>query len=179
MEFILEEQYNLSIGKIILLFYLLVSSTSLFPLLSKQWKKELENNRIAQHILGITTMMALVILISNGKFSTLRIILYTFLGYLWFIMATKLDLQWSIIIIVLLLGYYLYTNIAENKDIQIINDKILSNDEKIILTKENKYNNAYAIGIIILVTICGTILYSEKKEDQYGGGYNLINFLIY
>lgn len=176
---LLEQKYEMSLGKIILLFYLLSTSSTLFPLLSKQWKYTLENNRIAQHILGIITILSLTILVSNGKFELQRIIIYTIIGYFLFILSTKLDLHINIIVVGLLISYLLYQDTIKYKEEQIENDININNDNKIILQKNNKKNNIHMMLVIILVIIGGSLLYSNKKEGQYGGGYSITNFLIY
>lgn len=179
MEGLFENNYNMSLGKIMLIFYVLISGSALFPLLSKQWKRNLENDRIAQHVLGIMTMLALVILVSDGKFSIQRILSYTAIGYLWFILSTKLDLQWNIMIMGSLITFCLYQNIIKNKSEKIKNDKYLGEEDKDRLEKEEKSKYIYAMVAIISFTIGGTVLYSNKKEGQYGGGYSLANFLLY
>ncbi len=176
---LLEDKYEMSLGKIMLLFYLFSSSSYLKPLLSKQWKTQLENNRMAQHILGITTILALTMLVSNGQYSTPRIIAYTIVGYLWFLLSTKLDLQWNIMVMILLVSYILYQNTITQKEKHIQSDKNLSDEEKDILYKKDKKNYMNMFIIIILITMGGTLLYSTKKEGQYGGGYSLTNFLLY
>ena len=179
MEGLFENNYNMSLGKIMLIFYVLTSSSALSPLLSKQWKQNLENDRIAQHILGIMTMLALVILVSDGKFSIQRILSYTATGYIWFILSTKLDLQLNIVIMGSLITFCLYQNIIKNKSEKIKNDKYLKEEDKDRLEKEEKSKYIYVMISIILFTIVGTVLYSNKKEGQYGGGYNLVRFLLY
>jgi small-conductance mechanosensitive channel len=176
---LLETKCEMSLGKILLIFYLLASSSSLFPLLSKQWKNELEENRVAQHILGITTILALTILVSNGRFSVQRIFMYTLIGYMWFILSTKLDLQWNIIVMILLVGFLLYQDSNKHKDLKNEDDKNLSNGEKNQIQKKNKQSYIFIIVAIILISMGGTLLYSNKKEGQYGGGYSLTNFLLY
>lgn len=178
-EEILENNNEFSLGKIILIFFILSSSSALFPLLSKQWKKTLEEDRIAQHILAILIMLTLTILVSNGKFCLQRIFIYTILGYLLFLFSTKMDLHFTIIILTLLLGFYLYQNIIQNENDKINDDKILTDIEKKELQNKKKENYTYLLGGIVLMIVSGTILYSNKKETQYGGGYSLLNFLIY
>jgi hypothetical protein len=175
---ILEEKYEMSLAKIMLIFYILASSSALFPLLSKQLKESVENNRFVRHIIGFTTILALVLLVSNGKFSTLRIMIYTGIAYLWFILSTKIDLQWNVMIIVSLLAFLLYQNDILNTTEHIDNNVNLSSEEKNNIIKTNKNNYVYITGVIILATIAGTLLYTEKKEQQYGGGYSLFNFLL-
>lgn len=177
-ENILENKYEMSLGKIILLYFLLASSSSLFPILSKQWKTTLESSRLAQHLLGITTMLAIIILVSNGNFSIQRIITYTVIGYLVFILSTKLDLQWNIMIILGLLGFFMYQDNNLTKDNNLENDKNVSEQEKESIQKNNKSSYVYITLAIIGAVICGNLLYSDKKETQYGGGYSLTKFLF-
>jgi len=178
---ILENNHNMSLGYIALLFYIAVSSSYLSPLLSKQLNHVLDNNRYAKHILGITSLMALIIMMGNGKFSTARIVLYTIIGYLWFIMTTKLELQWNIAILVMVMAYVLYQNDCEHRVIVVreMGADILSDKEKDRL-EEHEKNKYIGFGcIIILTTVLGTLFYSNKKEGQYGGGYSLVSFLLH
>jgi hypothetical protein len=176
---IFEKNRDFSLNKIILAFYILVSSPVLFNLLSKQWKKTLENDRIAQHLLAIMTMLSLTILVSNGKFSIQRIFVYTAIAYMWFIFSTKMDIHFNIIMIGSLIAFYLYQNTVQNENIKIEDDVNLSENEKLEIQKNKKNNYVYLTGAILLITLAGTIFYSNKKEVQYGGGYSLMNFLIY
>ena len=176
---IYEKNQDFSLGKIMLRFYILVSSSTLFPLLSKQWKNTLENDRIAQHLLGILTLLSLVILISDGNFSIQRILVYTVIGYLWFILSTKMDLHFNIIMIGSLIAFFLYQNTIKNEENNLIEDKNLTESEKLNVQKKKKNNYVYITIAIILVSLAGTVFYSNKKEVQYGGGYNIIDFLLH
>jgi Mn2+/Fe2+ NRAMP family transporter len=178
LEELLENKYEMSLGKIILVFILLLNSTTLFPLLSKQWKRTLESNRMAQHILGIITLMAIVTLFSNGRFSIQRIIMYTIIGYFVFILSTKLDLQWNVIIMTLLLAFFLYQETNSKKDIEIEQDPSITREERNEIQKKNKSNYIIITLAIIGAIIMGNFLYSDKKEVQYGGGYSLSKFLL-
>jgi hypothetical protein len=176
---IFEKNKDFSLNKIILTFYILVSSPVLFNLLSKQWKKTLENDRIAQHLLAIMTMLSLTILVSNGKFSIQRIFVYTAIAYLWFIFSTKMDIHFNIIMLGSLIAFYLYQNTIQNENEKIQEDTNLSDEEKVKIQKNKKNNYIYLTGAILLLTLLGTIFYSNKKEVQYGGGYSFVNFLLY
>jgi hypothetical protein len=179
MDSLFENNYNISLGKIMLIFYVLMSSSALFPLLSKQWKRNLENDRLSQHLLGITTLLSIILLVSDGNFSISRIFTYTFIGYMWFIFSTKLDLQWNIIVLISLISFCIYQNIIKNKNDQVLNDKYLDENTKLLLEKEKKDKYLYITISIILLTIGGSVIYSNKKIGQHGGGYSLINFLLY
>lgn len=178
-EEIMEKNNEFSLGKIILMFYILISSAGLFPLLSKQWKETLENDRIAQHILGILTILSLTILVSDGKFSIQRIFIYTILGYLLFVFSTKMDLHFIIITIILLISFYLYQNTIQNQNNKIMEDQNLTQNEKEKIQKNKKNYYIYIAGTLLFFICTGTMLYSNKKEIQYGGGYSLVNYLLY
>jgi hypothetical protein len=176
---IFEKNRDFSLNRIMLAFYILISSPVLFNLLSKQWKKILENDRIAQHLLAIMTMLSLTILVSNGKFTIQRIFVYTAIAYMWFIFSTKMDIHFNIIMFGSLIAFYLYQNTVQNENIKIEEDINLSENEKLEFQKNKKKNYIYLTGAILLMTLAGAIFYSSKKEGQYGGGYSLMNFLIY
>ncbi|ATZ80476.1 hypothetical protein BMW23_0424 [Bodo saltans virus] len=176
---LLEENNNISLGKILLLFYAVIASSSLFPLLSKQLKEEIKGNRIAQHVVAITVLLSIILTVSNGQFEFNRIILYTLIGYLIFILSTKMDLQWNIMIIISILSFVIYQEINKHNELKLLHDKNINDDNKNEIIKNNNSNYVFIAGIIAAITIAGTLFYSEKKEGQYGGGYNLLNFLVY
>jgi uncharacterized membrane protein len=165
--------------KILLVFYILVGSSLIQPLLSKQWVKLVEDNRIIQHIIAILTLVALVTLLSEGKLDNVTILMYSLMGYLWFIFSTKLDVHWNIMIMILLVVAYLYENSTKQKNNLIDSDKVLTSEEKNKIKSNNStYSNAFIV-CIMFVTVFGAVMYSNKKEVQYGGGYSLLNFLLY
>jgi len=170
---------NVPIVKVLLLFYLLIGNSMLQPLLSKQWKHMVEESRIIQHIIGLTTIIALIILLSDGYIDSVTILTYALITYLWFLFSTKLDIHWNIVVIILLLMAFLYENSLKYKELNTTNDKVLTKDEKEILHKNNCNNKMYIMIGILLVTITGVIMYENKKEIQYGGAYSTLNFLLY
>ena len=169
---------SVPIVKVLLLFYVLIGNSMLQPLLSKQWKKMVEESRVIQHIIGLTTIIALIILLSDGHVSSADILLYSLIAYIWFLFSTKLDIHWNIIVIVLLLMAYLYENTLKFKEINTFNDKILTEEEKKNIQKNNCNKRMYFMIGILLVTITGVLVYANKKEIQHGGGYNTLNFLF-
>lgn len=166
-----------SIIKVLLIFYLLIGNSALQPLLSKQWRNLVEDNRMVQHIIGFTTIVALVALV--GEYNNTQIIIYSLFGYIWFLFSTKMDIHWNVIVIVLLLLAYLYDNSNKMKNTEIELDKVLTHEEKMRIKKQNNSNMIYVLLGIFGLTILGMFMYSNKKEVQYGGSYGLVNFLLY
>lgn len=165
--------------KVLVVFYILIGSSLIQPLLSKQWRKLVENDRIIQHVIGITTLIALTTLLSEGKLDNMTIIIYSIMGYMWFIFSTKLDVHWNIVIMVLLVIAFMYYNTLEHKNSLVYLDKNLTLEEKQKITEKNSLNTIFIMFGIFLVTVIGVMFYSNKKEVQYGGGYDIINFLLY
>lgn len=171
---------SISITKIILLFYVLLNTSLLQPLLSKQWTKTVKNNRLIQHIIGFTTILTISTLIAGENEEYSNLILYTVLGYLWFIFSTKMDIHLNIIIVILLLANYMYGNYLSNENKKIKNDNILTREEKDFLINKNLQKDTYIMFILMACIVGGMFIYSNKKEIQYGGGkYNFVNFLLY
>lgn len=172
---------TISIIKVLLLFYLLLGNSLLQPLLSKQWKKMVEENRLIQHLIGLTTMITLVVLTTEGEnVDYLSIMVYSAVAYLWFIFSTKMDIHLNVMIMILLLGSYLYESHLKAKNNEAIKDKVLTQEQKNdIIEKNNAKHNYLMLGMMTLI-VGGMMMYSQKKEVQYGGGkYKLINFLLY
>lgn len=167
-----------SIVKLLLLYYLLSYSSVTENLLSKQMKTLIEDNRLIQHLIGLLTMIVLISLL-NYDLTNTKIVIYGLITYILFILSTKLDIHWNIIILSLLFVMYLYEHNLNLKQQELSFDKILNNDEKnnIFVILNNKKH--MFIGLIGLFLIIGVYLYLNKKDVQYGGGFNWINFLLY
>ena len=169
----------MSIIKILLVFYLIMGSSLTQPLLSKQWVTLVQDNRLIQHLLGLITMIILVTLTVKETVELDKIIFYSLIGYLWFIFSTKMDIQINIIIMIIILMGYFYERSIKSKQILIQNDKILSEEQKQIMLHTNDNTKKYIFVGLIGLTILGMFMYSNKKDVQYGGGYSLVNFLLY
>jgi len=179
MNNILYDNSNLSIIKLVLLFYVLASSNMVSPLLSKQFRELLENNRVAKHVVGLSTMVSLLVITNEGQLDTLRILIYSIIAYMWFIFSTKLDLHWNVIILLSLLGAYLYENSLRAKELQMMSDNTLTEEQKNKIREHNSKMRLVLLASLFGLTLFGLFLYSHKKEGQYGGGYSLTNFLLY
>lgn len=178
-------QSNISISRALLIFYVLIASHFTTDLFAKQFKKFLGDNRIAQHVIGYITMLIIIMNVA-GIQDTKPAMLYSLIAYIWFIFTTKLDLQWNMIIVLLLLFGFLYENQLLKKEKIALTDKALnSEDIKKIGEKHNKYKT-YLVIAVMLITLVGTILYANKKWSQYdgenqtgGGQFDLVKFFLY
>lgn len=175
-------ELNLSIGKILLLTFIIISSSYCSNLLSNGLKNALETNRYVQHIMLIILIMSMMILFGNPfgvKLSTnhtINIVIITLLIYAWFILMTKLDLAWFISVIILLTIYFLYESKATIDLNQQLDDGAVQTETKAHLINTFIQINNYILMAIFGVTVVGSLFYGGEKQVQYGGGFNIEKF---
>lgn len=166
-----------SLVKILLIYYLLVASNCTENLMSKQTREFINNNRNAQHVIGFMMMYVLIILF-NEQLDMRYAFAYAIVGYVLFILSTKVDIHWNIIIVILLFVGYLFDNSNKIRENEIINDASLTPERRIELLHEMSNYRTWVIGCIVVVTIIGTLFYSHKKQEQYGGGYDVFLYFL-
>ena len=99
---------NFSIGRVILLTYVILASGYCSSLFSKGLKQAIEDNRMVQHLLLLILIISLMTIIGNPlgveptENQQMNIIISSLIIYVWFILTTKLDLSWNIGVLVLL-----------------------------------------------------------------------------
>ena len=159
-----------------MIFYILNASNSNNLLMSNQIREYIKDNKYMQHIIGFMTMFILITL--SGVVDNRLALFYALIGYIWFIFSTKLDIHWNLIIIILLFVGYMIENHMDVTESLIKSDKVLSDTEKdAIITANNDYSS-WLVGGIIIITCIGTIFYSHKKQEQYGGGYDIFAYML-
>jgi hypothetical protein len=175
-------ELNLSIGKVLLLTYIIIASSYCSNLFSNGLKEAIESNRFVQHMVLLLLIMSLLILFGNpfgielSSSNTVNIAILTLLIYVWFILTTKLDLAWNIAIIILLAIYFLYES-KYTSDLNLqLTDKLVSTETKAQLTNTFIQTNNYILAGLFGITVAGTLFYTSEKQVQYGGGFSLVNF---
>ncbi len=170
---------DISLSRVLLLFYVIMASSYTSDLMGKQLKTFLKENRIAQHLISFIMMLVLIIVLGNVN-DTKKALMYSVLAYLWFIFTTKLDIQWNIIIIGGLLVAFIYENNMIDKENQSHKDVNLDEKNKVKIKNDNNEIRTYVTIGIMVTTLVGLYLYLTKKEGQYGGGkFELLKFLLY
>lgn len=167
-----------SLAKILLIFYIFTASGCTENLLSKQLKEYINSNRMIQHFVGFLTLVILVTLV-GGISDNRSVIVYSLIGYTWFILSTKMDIHWNIIVLALLFAGYMYENDLSNKEKEILSDPNLPSEKKEEILLRNNNHKTIIVGSVIIVTIIGTIMYSYKKHGQHGGGYDIFKYMFY
>lgn len=169
---------GVSMSKVLLIFYLLIANNFTGNLVSKQFKRYFQENRLAQHMIALLSLLVLITSV-GGVVDTKTAVIYTVVGYIWFLFTTKLDIHWNMVIVMILLAGYLLENSLSNRERMMKNDKALSDkNREDIVARDNKMK-MLIVGGAMIITILGTFLYSNKKHVQYGGGYDPITYLLY
>lgn len=168
----------LSMAKVLLVFYAFVASGYTENILSNQLKEYISSNRMVQHFIGFLVLITLITTIGED-INSQTAILYAIIGYSWFIMSTKLDVHWNVIIILILFCGYLYDNNIKIQNKQILEDPNISDEKKEELIDKNTNNMKLVIYAVFGITILGSLLYCKKKKVQYGGGFDVVRYLLY
>ena len=176
---------NFSIGRIVLLTYVILASQYCSNLFSHGLKEAIESNRMVQHLILLILIMTLMIIFGNPlgvEFTNneqFNIIVMSLLVYVWFVMTTKLDLSWNVAILIILTIYFLY----ESK--KVSEYKIILADPNLDLVRKKElfdsFNNLQKYLLITIggITIAGTFLYANEKQVQHGGGFSFYKFFFY
>jgi hypothetical protein len=168
---------HMSLSKAVLIFYLLLGNNFTNELFSGQLSEFVRNNRYSQHMTGYLIMM--LIINSVGQVTNVqKSLLYTTIAYLWFVFTTKLDLQWSLLIIGFMVFGLLYESMMVNKETDSAEDESLKKSDKNKI-KSDHNNLKMGLSIVaILITMIGTASYFYKKKKQYCGNFNKMEFLF-
>lgn len=168
------KQNKVTIISALLIFYTAAPASG-DHLLASQLRDVINDNRFAQHSIGFLKMFISMILVGNIT-DTRTAIVFAMCAYSWFILTTKLDLEWNFFILFLLLLGFLYEHQTCTREDESNIDEVLSEEDRQKLKdKHKKYKMYILIGIGIL-TIIGTFVYANKKQLQYGNDFNIKDF---
>lgn len=177
MQFFEPFNSNISMSKALLLFYVIIASNFTKNLYSGQLRDYFENNRIAQHLIGLITMLVVVVNF-GGVNNIIPALIYTMFSYIWFILTTKLDLKWNLVILGLMVIGFMYESNMFNKEVESTDDESLEKEDIEIIKNKNNYTKIMIFLSIFIVTLIGTIFYANKKKIQHGGNFDPIQFII-
>ncbi len=162
----------------LLALYLIQLTSFTSNTVSKQMKEFVYSNRIIQHIINFIFIFILISIMEPNK-NLNYLILNTSILYLFYILSTKMDLQFNLLFLIGLLIYYFYNKELKNQSNRINNDNDLDNEFKEKFNyKINWKKNIYSI-IFIFITLLFSYIYFNRKNVQYGGKFNYANFFIY
>lgn len=165
--------------KTLALMYILIGSNYTKELYSGQLATFISSNRTAQHTVGLLTIMTILIFLSsNTSGTTLELVSGSIAAYTLFLLTTKMDLQWSIMVIFLMLMILLIEKMYRDKELLMQSDTSLNEADKKNITYRHNIFRSGLLGSLLLVTGIGSYFYLTTKQGQYGGGFSTVDFLF-
>lgn len=173
-------QFNksqMSIITALLIFYMIIANNFIADLYSGQLRDYIRSNRWMQHMIGYITMLLLIVQFGNIT-DGWKATLYSLVGYGWFILTTKLDIQWSLAILGLLVIGFMYEKNMFQKEKLLKSDQAVEKKQKKRIRKENNNMKKIIALSIFFITVVGTLMYFMKKKEQYGGSFDTVKFFL-
>lgn len=168
---------NMTVITALLLFYLIIANNNLKTLYSGQLTQYIQQNRLLQHIIAYTMMLVIVILF--GKITNITTAaVYALIAYLWFVLTTKMDIEFNLLILALLVIGFLYENNIKYKEESANTDEALTKKERKQIKKDYSKQKKIVIISILVLTIIGSAVYVNKKYNQYGSAFDPVDFII-
>ena len=165
---------NFSIGRVILLTYVILASSYCTNLFSNGLKTAIEENRMAQHLILLILIITLMTIVGNPigveitENQQLNTIIASLIVYVWFILTTKLDLAWNIAILIILTIYFLYEGKKSSEYKIILEDSNITKDKKRELLEYYSSMQKYMLSAIFGITLIGTFFFANQKQVQHG-----------
>lgn len=166
-----------SLATTLLVFYLFLSGSFISDLYSGQLKDFIKDNRAVKHSMAYITMLFIVVQVGNVT-NGVKALSYSAIAYAWFVLTTKLDLQWNLAIIGLLVIGFLVEKHMFQKELDSNEDPALREKDKKRIRAETKSMKRLIFGSILALTVIGTGFYFSKKKGQYGGSFDVGKFVM-
>lgn len=167
--------HNKSIPKVtagLLLFYLALLGNYTGDIVPPDLSKMINSSRLAQHLIAYIILLFTINLYSeNQPFQ--KVMLFSFLLYLWFIFTSKQHLAVSVTILVLLVISYGAYNFSED----LVHEKDLTEPQKNERRKVLTMLQNICFYAIMTVATVGGLSYFIEHYRQYGGDESFGTFL--
>ena len=163
-----------SIGRVLLLTYLIMMSPACTNLFSNSLKDLIQNNRFAQHLILLLLIITLVLMFGSpigaevNKNETLNGIIVGLIVYVFFILSTKLNYIYNIAIIIILSLYFLFESQKITDYKNVLNDPILEDEKKVKIFEQFDTIQNYMLISIFGITMVGTLFYLFEKKEKFG-----------
>ena len=178
-------QSTYSIGRVLLLTYLILMSPSCTNLFSNSLKDLIQTNRFAQHLILLLLIITLILMFGSpigaevSKNETLNGIIIGLVVYVFFILSTKLNYVYNIAIIIILALYFLFESQKITDYKNVLNDPVLEDEKKVKIFEQFNTIQNYMLVSIFGVTMIGTLFYlfeKQEKFEQRGGSKNNFDY---
>ena len=145
--------------------YLLIASAALYSIFASPIRDMLEKNLLVKHFLGYLTLLFFIVLTGAVEVNYIQAVFFTVFVYIWFVMTTKLSINYWLLTILILGGLYaiqMYKQTEED----------LTHKEKKLLSELEYIGTAAGF----LVTLVGFVTYYLTKKGEAGSSFRLYHF---
>ena len=167
------EFINASISVFVLL--LIISGNFLGELMPCRVREELSSNMVLKHFLGYLTLVFFAI-VTVFKSSSMNILLLSALVYIYFIVLSKTNWRfWIVIVFLLGICYIIHVmGLTINKDDIKEDNKTLSTVmDNILPTVQLSF-----VMLALFLTFIGSIIYMGNKKKEYGKDFSYMYFFL-
>ena len=160
----------------LLVFYVIIINCFTHDLIAKQVKTLIDTNRYVQHIISILMLFTIIMLLLKTSIGVA--VLYTLIGYILYILTTKMDVQVNMIIFTILLLGFLYEHNNMLKEEEMNKDPVLSEEDKNHIKYEHNKKKFILAIISVIIIGFGTMFYYNRKIIQHAGNFSYESFFI-
>lgn len=174
----MDVQYQNPILLSIMIFYLMMSASYSRPILGKQYKQYIQDNRLIKHLITFLTI-AVIISMTSETLTNIEVLQYALLAYVIFILTTKVDIHWNVMLVLLMIVFYFIERDYSMKIKENELDTSFDSETRLEYINNAKKYKYFYLTVLVAVFSTGTYLYNNKKMGQYGGGYDPVHFFFY
>lgn len=164
----------------IFILLLIISANYLADLFPCRLRELLENNIYVKHLFGYLTLLFFVsITLEDIGSSVNELITNSFILYLYFILLTKNNRYFFILICIILAFIYL-----AHIELTLLNKKEDKNEnEQLFLDIYEKRKNKFGLDtilhyVILILLILGSLTYMGEKKIEYKNSFNYLTFFL-
>lgn len=171
------ENSNMTLLKVLIIYHLIIANNFTKHLYSNSLSKFISENKIAQLTISYLTILFITINFGNVT-DIVRANLYSGIAFMFFVLSTKLNLEWSLAIFaILIIGYLMESNIIQKINI-LSTDPSIDPENKDEIKKNNKKHQRVLIITIIAMLLIGVIVYGVSKHEKFQNNFDIGEFVI-
>lgn len=159
---------DLKLNKSLFLLFLVVCGNYIGELLGCKTQKLLSENIFMKHIVLLCLIFFTINLVDDKKLHPIEVAKKTLLLWLFYLILTKMNLQFTLVVLFLLFSLYVFDEYQDYLD-----------ENKIEYEKET-YDNykVYLQYLIIGIMIFGFVTYYLKQQKEHSKDFDNIKFLL-
>ena len=163
---------GVSITNSLLLLYFIGANKFIYKLMPEKTRNIFESNKYIHHLMSYLTLIAIMSFVLKKK-NKKKVILYSFICYIWFLLTLKLSpIYFFSLLAILIMGYVTEILIKDKKDKhKNIPSDVMTEEEKESNVTRLKQFRTFFISTALVVTLVGYIYpQGNSTGSQAGGG---------